>query len=99
MKGTRGFGNSLSRAALIIAAAMSLALTACSSGGEGDYDSAWVGDINSDLTVSGSVGDGPTINATVTIRKSNGEELKSFKGTAGDGAKVSGRRIGSLNKE
>jgi hypothetical protein len=79
MKGTRGFGNSLSRAALVITAAISLALTACSSGGEGDYDSAWVGDINSDLTVSGSVGDGPAINATVTIRKSSGEELTSFK--------------------
>jgi hypothetical protein len=61
---------------------MSLALTACSSGDEGDYDSAWVGDIKSDLTVSGSVGDGPAINATVTIRKSNGEELKSFKSDA-----------------
>jgi len=77
MKGTQGFGNSLSRAAIIITAAISLA--ACSSGGEGDYDSAWVGDINSDVAVSGSVGDGPTVNATVTIRKNNGEELASFK--------------------
>jgi hypothetical protein len=79
MKGTQGFGDSLSRAALIITAAISLVLAACSSGGEGDYDSAWVGDINSDLTVSGSVGDGPAVNATVTIRKNNGEELTSFK--------------------
>ena len=82
MKGTQGFGNSLSRAALIITAATSLVLAACSSGGEGDYDSAWVGDINSDLTVSGSVGDGPAVNATVTIRKNNGEELTSFKSDA-----------------
>jgi hypothetical protein len=80
MKGTQGFGNSLSTAALIITAAISLA--ACSPGGEGDYDSAWVGDINSDLTVSGSVGDGPAVNSTVTIRKNNGEELASFKSDA-----------------
>ena len=79
MKGTQGFGNSLSRAAFIITAAISLALTACSSGGGGDYDSAWVGDIESDFTVSGSIGDGPAVNASVVIRKNTGEELTSFR--------------------
>jgi hypothetical protein len=79
MKGTQGFGRASIRAAKLITAALTLALTACSSSGEGDYDSAWVGDIEKDVTVSGSVGDGPLINATVTIRKKNGEELASFK--------------------
>ena len=84
MKGTQGLGNSLSRAAILVTAAISLALTACSSGGGGgdDYDSAWVGDIETDVSISGSVGDGPTVNATVTIRKKNGDELKSFRSDA-----------------
>jgi hypothetical protein len=80
MKGTQGLGKRLSTAAILIAAAISLALTACSSGGGGgDYDSAWVGDIETDVSISGSVGDGPTVNAKVTIRKKDGEELKSFR--------------------
>ena len=73
MKGTQGFGKTPIRAALLITAASILALTGCSSSGEGDYDSAWVGDIEKDVNVSGSVGDGPAVNATVTIRKKNGE--------------------------
>ena len=79
MKGTQGFGKTPIRAALLITAASILTFTGCSSSGEGDYDSAWVGDIEKDIRVSGSVGDGPAINATVTIRKNNGEELASFK--------------------
>ena len=79
MKGTQGFGKAPIGAAILITAAFSLALTGCSSSGEGDYDSAWVGDIEKDVYVSGSVGDGPLVNATVTIRKKNGEELASFK--------------------
>jgi hypothetical protein len=79
MKGTQGFGKAAIRAAALITAALSLAITACSSSGEGDYDSAWVGDINKDVNVSGSVGDGPLVNATVTLFKKNGEELASFK--------------------
>ena len=79
MKGTQGFGKAPIKAAILITAAFSLATTGCSSGGEGDYDSAWVGDINKDINVSGSVGDGPLVNATVTIRKKNGEELASFR--------------------
>jgi hypothetical protein len=79
MKGTQGFGKAPIRAAILITAAFSLALTGCSPSGEGDYDSAWVGDIEKDVRVSGSVGDGPLINASVTIRKKNGEELASFK--------------------
>ena len=84
MKGTQGFGKAPIKAAILITAAFSLALTGCSPSGEGDYDSAWVGDIEKDVRVSGSVGDGPLINASVTIRKKNGEELASFKsdGTA-----------------
>jgi hypothetical protein len=79
MKGTQGFGRTPIGAAILITAAFSLALAGCSSGGEGDYDSAWVGDIEKDINVSGSVGDGPLINASVTIRKKNGEELASFR--------------------
>ena len=79
MKGTQGFGKALIEIGIAITAALSLALTGCSSRGEGDYDSAWVGDIAKDVNVSGSVGDGPLVNATVTIRKKNGEELASFK--------------------
>jgi hypothetical protein len=79
MKGTQGFGRAPIKAAMLITAAFSLALTGCSSSGEGDYDSAWVGDIEKDINVSGSVGDGPLINASVTIRNKNGEELASFK--------------------
>ena len=79
MKGTKGFGRAPTRAAICITAALSCLVTACSSGGEGDYDSAWVGDIESELTVSGSVGDGPAVNASVVIRKNNGEELSSFR--------------------
>jgi hypothetical protein len=79
MKGTQGFGKTPIRAALLITAASILTFTGCSSSGEGDYDSAWVGDIEKDIRVSGSVGDGPLVNASVTIRKKNGEELASFK--------------------
>ena len=79
MKGTQGFGRAPIGAATLITAALSLAITACSSSGEGDYDSAWVGDIEKDINVSGSVGDGPLVNASVTIRKKNGEELASFR--------------------
>ena len=79
MKGTQGIGKASIKAAAFITAAFILALTGCSSSGEGDYDSAWVGDIEKDINVSGSVGDGPLVNATVTIRKKNGEELASFK--------------------
>jgi hypothetical protein len=79
MKGTQGFGRTPIGAAILITAAFSLALTGCSPSGEGDYDSAWVGDIEKDINVSGSVGDGPLVNASVTIRKKNGEELASFK--------------------
>ena len=79
MKGTQGFGRAPVGAAIIMTAAFSLALMGCSPSGEGDYDSAWVGDIEKDINVSGSVGDGPLINASVTIRKNNGEELASFK--------------------
>jgi hypothetical protein len=82
MKGTQGFGRAPIRAAMLITAALSLAITACSSSGEGDYDSAWVGDIEKDVNVAGSVGDGPLINASVTIRKKNGEDLASFKSDA-----------------
>jgi len=82
MKGTQGLGKPPIRAAILITAASILALTGCGSGGEGDYDSAWVGDIEKDVNVSGSVGDGPAVNATVTIRKKNGEELASFKSDA-----------------
>ena len=79
MKGTQGFGKAPIRAATLITAALSLAITACSSSGDGDYDSAWVGDIETDVNVSGSVGDGPLVNATVTLFKRNGGELASFK--------------------
>ena len=82
MKGTQGFGKASIKAAILITAAFSLALTGCSPSGEGDYDSAWVGDIEKDINVSGSVGDGPAVNATVTIRKKNGEELASFRSDA-----------------
>jgi len=82
MKGTQGFGKTPIRAAILITAALSVAFAGCSSSGEGDYDSAWVGDIEKDVNVSGSVGDGPAVNAAVTIRKKNGEELASFKSDA-----------------
>lgn len=79
MKGTQGFGKAPIIAAILITAAVSPALTGCSSSSEGDYDSAWVGDIEKDVNISGSVGDGPLVNASVTIRKKNGEELASFR--------------------
>jgi len=88
MKGTQGFGWAANRAAILITAAISLTLSACSSGG-GDYDSAWVGDIKKDVNVSGSVGDGPAVNASVTIRKRNGEELTTFKSDASGSYNVS----------
>ena len=81
MKGTQGFGKAPIKAAILITAAFSLALTGCSSSGDGDYDSAWVGDIEKDIKVSGSVGDGPLINASVTIRKKNG--VAKFAGSKG----------------
>ena len=79
MKGTQGFARAPVEAAILVTAVFSQALTGCSSDGEGDYDSAWVGDIKTDVNVSGSVGDGPLVNASVTIRKNNGEELASFR--------------------
>ena len=79
MKGTQGFGKATITAAILFTAALSPALTGCSSSSEGDYDSAWVGDIEKDVNISGSVGDGPLVNASVTIRKKNGEELASFR--------------------
>ena len=79
MKGTQGFGRAPITAAIFSTAAFSLALTGCSPSGEGDYDSAWVGDIEKDVNISGSVGDGPLVNASITIRKKNGEELASFR--------------------
>ena len=82
MKGTQGFGKAPINAAVLLTAALTLATMGCSSSGEGDYDSAWVGDIKKDINVSGSVGDGPAVNSTVTIRKKNGEELASFKSDA-----------------
>jgi hypothetical protein len=77
MKGTQGFARAPVKAAILVTAVFSQALTGCLSDGEGDYDSAWVGDIKTDVNVSGSVGDGPLVNASVTIRKKNGEELAS----------------------
>ena len=79
MKGTQGFARAPVKAAILVTAVFSQALTGCLSDGEGDYDSAWVGDIKTDVNVSGSVGDGPLVNASVTIRKKNGEELASFR--------------------
>jgi hypothetical protein len=60
----------------------SLKLTACTPSEEVNYDSAWAADIEKDIRVSGSVGDGPTVNATVTIRKDTGEAIASFKSDA-----------------
>jgi hypothetical protein len=79
MKGTQGFARAPVKGAILITAVLSQALTGCLSDGEGDYDSAWVGDIKTDVNVSGSVGDGPLVNASVTIRKKAGEELASFR--------------------
>jgi len=82
MKGIKGIGKAASRATILTTATITLGLNACSSGGDDNYDSAWVGDIENDINVSGSVGDGPTVDASVTIRKSNGEEIISFKSDA-----------------
>jgi hypothetical protein len=82
MKGLQGIGKAASRATILITAINTLIVSACSSGGGSDYDSAWVGDIENDISVSGSVGDGPTVDASVTIRKNNGEEIISFKSDA-----------------
>jgi hypothetical protein len=60
----------------------STTLAACSSGGEETYDSAWVGTIERDVKVSGSVGQGLTTNAAVTIRKKTGEAITDFKSDA-----------------
>ena len=77
MKGTHGFGGYRTKAAIVITAATTLLLSACLSGG--DSDSHWVGTIEKDVTVSGSVGDGPAINAAVRIRSKSGEELATFR--------------------
>ena len=88
MTGTQGFGKAATRAAILFATINTLTLNACSSGGSGDYDSAWVGDIKSDVSVSGSVGDGPAVNASVTIRSKSGTEIASFKSDASGSYKV-----------
>jgi hypothetical protein len=59
---------------------MPLLLSACLS--NGDEDTHWVGKIQSDITISGSVGDGPAINANVRIRSKSGEQLATFKSDA-----------------
>jgi hypothetical protein len=82
MKGIQGIGRAASTVAILITVINTLILSACSSGGGDNYDSAWVGDIENDISVSGSVGDGPTVDASVTIRKKNGEEIISFKSDA-----------------
>jgi hypothetical protein len=82
MKGTQGTGNAATRAAILTTAVATVALNACSSGGGGDYDSAWAGDIESSVNVSGSVGDGPAKNASVTIRKNSGEEIVTVRSDA-----------------
>jgi len=88
MTGTQGFGKAATRAAILFATINTFTLNACSSGGSGDYDSAWVGDIKSDVNVSGSVGDGPAVNASVTIRSKSGTEIASFKSDATGSYKI-----------
>ena len=80
MKGTLGFGLAQARAA-IVGIAASFLLGGCLSGG-GGADSHWVGDIETDITISGSVGDGPTVNSDVRIVAIDGTEIASFKSDA-----------------
>jgi hypothetical protein len=70
------------RVAILVATAFSMTLTACSPGEEEAYDSAWVGDIERNVKVSGRVGQGPTVNAAVTIRNYAGEAIADFKSDA-----------------
>ena len=80
MKGTRRSRLDRTIAAIASAAATPFLLSACLN--DGDTDTHWVGKIQSSVTVSGSVGDGPAINANVRIRSKNGEELATFKSDA-----------------
>ena len=82
MKGTQRSDRPSIRVAILVAAVFSTTLAACSSGGEETYDSAWVGTIERDVKVSGSVGQGLTTNAAVTIRKKTGEAITDFKSDA-----------------
>jgi len=84
MKGTQGIGSPWIKAAIRITAALiltplTLTIVACSAGAGGDYDSAWVGDIETSVNVTGSVGDGPAANAAVTIRKNSGDEIATVR--------------------
>jgi len=82
MKGTQGFGRVAYRAAIFITAAIASAISACGSGASDQYDSAWVGDIETAVKVTGSVGDGPAVNAVVTIRKKTGEDVANLRSNA-----------------
>jgi len=82
MKGTQGFGRAAYRAAILITAATASSISACGSGASDQYDSAWVGDIETAVTVTGSVGDGPAVNASVTFRTKSGEDVATFRSNA-----------------
>ena len=73
MKGTHAVGFVRSGAAIIAAA---FTLSACLSSDEGT--SPWTGPVDKEITVSGSVGDGPAVNSTLSIRSRSGESLATF---------------------
>lgn len=69
MKGTQGVG-AIRKSAIVVAAA--LGLGGCLSE---ENNASWTEDYPDDVVVSGSVGDGPVINATVRITSSKGKLL------------------------
>ena len=77
MKGTQGFGLACTRAAITGTAATTLLLSGCLSSGqdEGEAD----GNVDAMVSISGSVGDGPAVDASIVILSNTGEELATLK--------------------
>ena len=77
MKGTQGYGLARTRAVITGMATTFFVLSGCLSD-RGGSDNHWAGEINSDITISGSVGDGPTVNASIRVRSSSGKQLAEY---------------------
>ena len=77
MKGTQGFGLACTRAAITGTAALTLLLGACLSGEQNATEP--VSDFDTNITLNGSVGDGPTINSDIVVLDTDGNQLAALK--------------------
>ena len=77
MKGTQGFGLARTRAAITGTAALTLLLGACLSGEQNATEP--VSDFDTNITLNGSVGDGPTINSDIVVLDTDGNQLAALK--------------------